>query len=507
MQTPYPSKSSLISQTLKGELEAQILASLNEAHPLYAIDNIDTDEFNTTHASKTVGIHLRSTTHSTQKAKSASEINSDNPAQRFKVAMIHKGHTFGNIEVVLPSKDIDIGDLKAKFQHIAEDMAFFIQNEQNYRHIKPSQANELTWLGNSDELNKVRDFISKVARVNFPVLIEGQSGTGKLIAAYQIHSQSQQANNPFIETHCCQWDPDETLRIIQTLCDKAYGGTLFLRSIDTLSDEQITQVIQYWRHTIDNAPNQKTIRLIASLSQQKNTDECAWKELDYLSICLPSLKQRKADIKALTQHYLSSLKHIKSIQISDACLSLFEGFNWLGNAEQLERFVSKLVVMSDNKEITMANAIALIPQLQSTSSSPVSSSITNKLNSAPESIAYQIACGNSADLPAQHPALYKAMHYLAKHFSHSLSITELSNNAYVSPSHLSYLFKKHIGQSFKQLLIQTRIEKAKILLSSQSQQNISQIAISIGFHDLSHFEKTFKRNVGISPGMYRKHHL
>ena len=77
-------------------------------------------------------------------------------------------------------------------------------------------------------------------------------------------------------------------------------------------------------------------------------------------------------------------------------------------------------------------------------------------------------------------------------------------DAGVSPSHLSFLFRSVVGLPFKALLGRIRIRKARELLAADSRPNITQVAMSVGFTDLSHFEKSFRRIVGQSPREFRR---
>jgi len=77
----------------------------------------------------------------------------------------------------------------------------------------------------------------------------------------------------------------------------------------------------------------------------------------------------------------------------------------------------------------------------------------------------------------------------------------------MSPSHLSFLLKRSLGVPFKSLLAAVRIERAKQLLSEPNPSSITDISLEVGFGDLSHFERTFKRLVGTNPREYRRQQI
>lgn len=95
-----------------------------------------------------------------------------------------------------------------------------------------------------------------------------------------------------------------------------------------------------------------------------------------------------------------------------------------------------------------------------------------------------------------------AIHYLEENYTHKLTLTDVADHTYVSQWHLSKLLNKHTGQSFSDLLNQIRIQKAKILLANPSLRIID-ISEAVGFLDVAHFSRVFKKIEGISANEYR----
>ena len=111
---------------------------------------------------------------------------------------------------------------------------------------------------------------------------------------------------------------------------------------------------------------------------------------------------------------------------------------------------------------------------------------------------------NLDELAKLHDGLRKALLYLGEHYAEPVSLDQLARQAHVSPSHLSFLFRSTLSTSFKPLLQRMRVDKAKELLGSGARHRITEVAMSVGFGDLSHFEKSFRRIVGQSPRDYRR---
>jgi two-component system response regulator YesN len=95
-----------------------------------------------------------------------------------------------------------------------------------------------------------------------------------------------------------------------------------------------------------------------------------------------------------------------------------------------------------------------------------------------------------------------ALKYIDAHFAEKLSLSELADKIYVSQWYLSKLLNKYTDKTFYDLLNQARIKKAKTLLKDPALK-IGDISEMVGFMDVSHFSRTFKKAENISPKDYR----
>jgi AraC-like DNA-binding protein len=105
-------------------------------------------------------------------------------------------------------------------------------------------------------------------------------------------------------------------------------------------------------------------------------------------------------------------------------------------------------------------------------------------------------------LSIEHGALSRAQQYIHEHYAEDISLETLAQNAHLSPFHLSRLFRERLGLPPHVYLTQLRISRAKDLLNCG--WAIADVALASGFADQSHFNKAFKRTVGVAPGQYRK---
>ena len=95
-----------------------------------------------------------------------------------------------------------------------------------------------------------------------------------------------------------------------------------------------------------------------------------------------------------------------------------------------------------------------------------------------------------------------AMTYIHDHFKEKLTLSDVADKTYVSQWHLSKLLNGHTGQSFSEILNTVRIEEAKKLLENPALR-IGDIADEVGFLDMAHFSRVFKKLCGISANEYR----
>lgn len=123
-----------------------------------------------------------------------------------------------------------------------------------------------------------------------------------------------------------------------------------------------------------------------------------------------------------------------------------------------------------------------------------------RLNEAAEAAALPEAAPESGD--AGSFIVHAALEYMRAHCTEHISLANVADNVYVSQWHLSKLINRQTGQSFLELLSIMRIDRAKVLLADPSLR-VHAIAEQVGYNDVAHFSKSFKRITGKNPGEYR----
>jgi YesN/AraC family two-component response regulator len=105
--------------------------------------------------------------------------------------------------------------------------------------------------------------------------------------------------------------------------------------------------------------------------------------------------------------------------------------------------------------------------------------------------------------PTVHPNIHKGLLFMRGHFTESITLTDVAREAGLSRFHFCRLFHHETGVPFRDYLLELRIGRAKTLLADRH-LSVTEVAYAVGFNDLSHFDRTFRRMVGRSPSEYRR---
>ena len=247
----------------------------------------------------------------------------------------------------------------------------------------PYRAEQL--VGTSEPVQRVLDFVSKVADHDSTVLIQGESGTGKELVARMLHFNSVRKDRPFVPVNCGAI-PENLLEselfghekgaftgAAQTRIGRfelAHGGTIFLDAIGELSlglQVKLLRVLQ--ERSFERVGGTKTIevdvRVVAATNQdleqsvqQKRFRQDLYYRLNVIPITTPSLKERKSDIPQLVNYFMERLNHTKQTTIagcsSDAMACLME-HQWPGNIRELENMIERLVVLKQSGTIEVSD--------------------------------------------------------------------------------------------------------------------------------------------------------
>lgn len=106
----------------------------------------------------------------------------------------------------------------------------------------------------------------------------------------------------------------------------------------------------------------------------------------------------------------------------------------------------------------------------------------------------------------ENPLITESMAFIGENiFNEDLSLEKVASHVYVSRCHYSKMFKKHFGKGFKEYVISKRIERAMQLLIEGN--SVTDVCYAVGYNDLTHFSRVFKKYVGINPSVYKQRYI
>lgn len=226
-------------------------------------------------------------------------------------------------------------------------------------------------LGVSPEILAVQKLLAEIAPTDIPVLLEGESGVGKEIAALQIHEMSRHGDAAFVKLSCAAFTPETFQTRISSL-ENASGeepgrgaGTLFFDEICELDPSCQKQLLHSFPDQNGLTLNQTLAGRIVSCTTKELENEVhegrfrseLYYRLNGVCLRLPPLRRRKDDISLLAEHFL--MKYAARFQrtprtLSDSTLRLLTEHSWPGNIRELENTIKKIVAL-DNEELGVSD--------------------------------------------------------------------------------------------------------------------------------------------------------
>lgn len=219
------------------------------------------------------------------------------------------------------------------------------------------------------------------AASNAPVLITGETGTGKELFAHAIHSLSQRRGGPFIPVDCGSLPEQLTENELFGHCRGAFtdahseqkglvgmanGGTLFLDEVDALSAANQAKLLRFlqegtYRQLGADSFTRSNARILAATN--RNIEQCVKQKvfradlyfrLNVLLLELPALRQRHGDVSLLAQHFLESEckgAHAEGKFFASTALRKLERYHWPGNARELLNTVQRAALCAGGRQI------------------------------------------------------------------------------------------------------------------------------------------------------------
>jgi len=307
--------------------------------------------------------------------------------------------TVGDIKIVANIIPIIINDETVRTVVTFQKVSQIQKTEQKIReklylngNVAENTFNDI--IGQSQIFRNLKEEAKNYAQIDSPVLLYGETGTGKELFAQAIHNYSPRRNKSFVAFNCAAL-PESLLESElfgyvggaftgakkegkMGLFEQAHEGTIFLDEIGEISQNiqaRLLRVLQ--EHKVRRLGDDKVIpvdvriitstnkKLIQLIKENKFRDDLYYR-INVLNLEIPPLRERKGDISLLVNFFIKKYgyKFKKIVEgISEEGIQILENYDWPGNIRQLENIIERLVVRTD-KNFIMTNLVKEIMKLQ-----------------------------------------------------------------------------------------------------------------------------------------------
>ncbi len=338
---------------------------------------------------------------------------------------------FTNVHIVRALKEFRLGKLISK---VVEENG------------ESKEEEDVEFIGASKPMKEVFKLIRKYATTDYPVLITGETGTGKELTARAIHERSIRRDKPFIAINCTAVPPDlleaelfgyekgaftGAYKTKQGKVELADGGTLFLDEIGDMPLDIQSKLLRFLQdYSFERLGGTKTLKADVRIIAATNVDlERAVKEgrfredlfyrLNVLTIKLPPLRERGEDVVIMAQYFLEkSAKELnKNIKgFTEKALEAIRNYTWPGNVRELINVVRKACVLAKGEYIDVEDLNINVDALAVNGGEGVNLNLEENINKLEKELlerAFRISSGNVSKIAAllgvSRPTVYKLM--------------------------------------------------------------------------------------------------
>mgnify|MGYP006273530973 CR=1 FL=1 len=253
--------------------------------------------------------------------------------------------------------------------------------QKENRLLRKERHTEGKWrlVGQAEPIAAIRTMIGKVSRAEVPILITGQSGVGKDVVARVIHDQSPRRHKPLIIKNCATLQRELIRselfghikgaftgadRHQEGLLELAHNGTMFMDEIGDLPLEvqgMLLRVLedQTYRRVGSKEERTVNVRFLFATNRDLSLEvregrfhEALFHRINVFHLHVPELRERKADIPLLVEHFLTGLSPERKVTLSDGAMQAFMAYDWPGNVRELRNVLERCLILADDDAIT-----------------------------------------------------------------------------------------------------------------------------------------------------------
>ena len=218
--------------------------------------------------------------------------------------------------------------------------------------------------GQSDAIRPVNTMIGEIAQTDIPVLLSGESGTGKGVYGRLIHQLSRQRELPLVKLNCTMLEPGDLLNQMKQSFNQAEdgaAGTLLLDGIDELDLDCQKVMLAMLQQQEVTSRGRASLRLISTTSRVLDKEigfgrfrRELYFRINGVCVKLPALRERKADIVPLAEYFLEKHameagKRAPTLAAEDE--ELLKAHDWPGNVRELENLARRIVALGEPQAV------------------------------------------------------------------------------------------------------------------------------------------------------------
>jgi DNA-binding NtrC family response regulator len=256
-----------------------------------------------------------------------------------------------------------------------------LQKQRNYHKQLASKSRQVRqaidpFVGTSAAIRALADQAKKILSTESPVLILGETGTGKGVLARWLHENSPRADEAFVDLNCAGL----TRELLETelfghekgaftsataskqgLFEVAHRGTIFLDEVgdvDLQIQPKLLKVLEEkrFRRLGDVRDRQVDVRLIAATHQDLGFRDDLYFRISTIPLSFPSLRERIEDIPTLAKYMLDKVGADLGrgeLHLDQGCIQALQAYSWPGNIRELRNVIERAVLLSEQKQITL----------------------------------------------------------------------------------------------------------------------------------------------------------
>ena len=248
------------------------------------------------------------------------------------------------------------------------------------RHSATGEGQEVKFIGKSEAVKEVKFLVDKVAPARIPVLVTGESGTGKDVVSRMIHQRSACGGQPMIAKNCASFQKElarselfghikgaftGATQTQEGLLAFAHESTLFLDEIGELPLAVQASLLraletQSYRRIGEKQERQVNIRFIFATNRrlaeevaEGRFNEAFFHRINAFNIEIPPLRERKEDLPLLVDYFLTTLSSgTRPPRVVDSAMDAIMRYQWPGNVRELRNVLERSIILAESGLIT-----------------------------------------------------------------------------------------------------------------------------------------------------------